>query len=196
MSQILMDPGDKTRLQEFDPLFKAPITIDVGHHEVHEGDSFLCGHSDVSMSNADTFVIAFKTPITRRVHLIYEIHALAGCHVDIYKDSTWDASSGSLLPMYNRLQANSPKSSLIEEDQSTGSFIANDNMILDPTTHVAGTKVIPSFYLFGSNQKSGGTRAVGEIVLEQQTLHSVVLTADGNSNAGEVLLNWYEHTDG
>lgn len=197
MSVILADPKDTSRQAEFDPLFKAPLIIDIGHHEIHEGDAFLCAYADTSMSNGDTFIIAFKTPSgTKRVHLLYAINTLAGGHLDIYKDSTWDASSGSLLPVYNHFQENSPKSSVILEDQSTGSFIANDNAILDPTTPSHGTKVIPSEYVFGNNQKTGETRSTAEIVLEVDTLHTVLFTADGNSNAGQVKLNWYEHTDG
>lgn len=191
------DPEDSTRVQEFDPIFKAPLTIDIGHHEIHEGDAFLCGHADVTMSNADTIIIAFKTIAgTKRMHLLYTFNTLVGCHFDIYKDSTWDASSGTLLPVYNHLQTDAPDDSTVLEDQSTGSFIPSNNMILDPTTHVAGDKVIPSDYIFGNNQKTGGgSRAVAEIILEPDTQHSFVFTADGNSNSGQVKLNWYEHTD-
>jgi len=37
-SNNLSDPSDPDRVQEFDPLFKAPLFIDIAHHEVHEGD--------------------------------------------------------------------------------------------------------------------------------------------------------------
>lgn len=193
---VIQDPNDPTRLAVLDELFNVLVGIDVAHREVHEGDSFLCGYADTAMGNTDSFVIAFKTPVgTKRIHLIYSFDTLAGGHLDIYKNSTWDPSSGALLPIYNRFQTDTPDSSAVLEDQSTGAFIANDNMILDPTTHAAGDKVIPTHYAFGKNQVPASARAEAEIVLEVDTLHSVVFVADGVSNAGQVLLNWYEHTD-
>jgi hypothetical protein len=194
---ILADPSDASRQQEFDPLFKAPLWIDIGHHEIHEGDAFLCSYADISMANTDTFVVAFKTIAgTKRMHLLYSFNTLAGGHLDIYKDSTWDAETGSLLPIYNHLQLDTSASSTMLENQSTAGFTATDNLILDPTNLSHGTKVIPSDYVFGNNQKSGETRSTAEIILEPDTLHTILFTADGGSNAGQVKLNWYEHTDG
>jgi hypothetical protein len=192
----LTDPADTTRQQEFDSLHRAPLIIDVAHHEIHEGDAFLSGHADTSMNNGATIILAFKTPPgTKRIHMLYEFSTLAGGHLDIYKDSTWNASTGTLLPVYNHKQMDTPDSSAMLEDQSTGSFIANDNIILDPVNHSAGTQVIPTKFAFGAQLISAESRAVAEILLEVDTLHSFVFTADGNSNAGQLLLNWYEHTD-
>lgn len=193
----IVDPDDNTREGLFDPIFKVPAYNSIGHLEVHEQDAFLCCHQDTSMSDTDTIVMAFKTPPgTKRMHLVYSFSTLAGGHLEIFKDSTWDAETGTLAPICNRFQLDTPASSAVLENQAQAGFVASDNMIADPTNLTHGTAVIPVVYAFGNKQISGGSsRDIEEIVLEPDTLHTILFTADGNTNAGQIYLNWYEHTD-
>lgn len=185
------------RVAWFDPVFKVPVFNTTEHAEAHEKDSFISGFADLAMGNSDTLIIAFKAPAgTKRVHLIYAFDTLVGCHVDCYKDSTWDAETGSLLPIYNRFQEDTPESSVLLENQAQAGFVASDNLIVNPTNYVVGTKIRPTHYAFGSQSKAvGAIRATEELILDVNTLHSIVLTADGAANKGQLMLFWYEHLD-
>lgn len=181
---------------EMDSIFHALLMIDIDHYEAHEKHAFISGYADAAMSDEDTFVIAFKTPADIDIHFIFGFDTLAGCHVDIYKDSTWDTGTGTDIVIYNRFQEVTPNDSAILEDNTVGStFAANNKMILDPDNHSAGTKIRPSYYKFGNNQKVPGEgSAVEKLHLQGDTLHSLVYTADGNTNAGQILCHWYEHS--
>ncbi len=68
-------------------------------------------------------------------------------------------------------------------------------MILNPTGFAIGT-AIDEVYTFGEKEKvQAGGRGTKEWMLEQNTQYAVRLTSDVSSNAGQIILDWYEHTD-
>lgn len=192
----LQDPNDSDRLAEFDNLFKVPIVIDVGHHEVHEGDAFVCDAIDDTMGDNDTLALAFKTMAgTKRVHMLVGFTTLVGGLLELVEAPTWDNQSGAQHPIYNRLRQASMGSSGLLEDESSAGFLATDNLILNPTTLAGGT-VIHSISAYGTkNFFSGAGRDVEEFILKPATQYAYRFTADGGSNAAHITLNWYEHTD-
>ena len=187
----IVDPNDNTRFGEFDNKFKAPIGIDVGHHEIHEGDSFVIDTVDESMADGDVLSLAFKTPVAgKRIHMLVEGIFKGAGHMEITEDSTWAAGSGTQLSLYNR-ERNSTGSSILLEN-TTGGFVANDAMVLNSSSYAVGT-IIHSFYVFADRKTGGEARAVDELVLKPNTEYMILMEADVGTNAAHMTLNWYEH---
>ena len=189
----LYDPASG-RAIEVDPITDALCMIQYGHHEVHEGDLFGCSAVDTAMGAADTLSLCFKTmAATKRAHLVVEFATLGKAHLDVVEAPTWDASTGTLAPIYNRNRS-SGNTSVLEEKQSTGSFIVNNNLNANPTTLAAGT-IIDTHYVFAAIKSAASGRDTEERILAAETLYAIRLTTDAASNAGFIRLSWYEHTD-
>ncbi len=197
---VLQDPNDDTRLAQLDNLFQIPVTIDVAHHEVHEGDSFKTWAVDESMGDNDTIIIAFKTAAgSKRIHMVWGFLTLVGGDLQIWEGATWTTNTGTLNPIINRKRKTSPDSStLLEDKTATPTFTATDNVLLNPTGLGTGSATsIDRHYAWGQKSKllAGGTRSLDEFILKVETQYAVVFTADGGSNKAELALDWYEHTD-
>lgn len=194
----IADPDDSSRLAKFDDLYAALRVIGSEHGEVHEGHAFSAAYVDLAMGNADTFIMAFKTPAgTKRVHLVYFFDTLTGAHLDMYKDSTWTADQGDpTVEIFNRFQTNAPSSSALLENTNQAGFVASNQIIIDPTNHVPGTEIMPPDYAFALKGKfQGKQHAMSELILEVDTLHSLVMTSDAASNKIQLVFSWYEHQD-
>lgn len=174
------DPNDITRSPEFDPIFKAPIGIDVAHHEIHEGDTFtFC--DVVALGNGGIQDYIITTPNTAKwAHLGYMIDFNDGAGIFEMFEAT-DKVGTTLQTAYNR-ERNSAKVSTttIHKDQTGG------------TTD--GTKIC--MRRSGSGKTLSGTVGSGsERVLKQNTKYIVRLTnATTSTNNVSVELDWYEHT--
>lgn len=169
-----------------DSLSNAIVTIDTEYYVVHEKKAFITGYVDESMVDSATFVIAFKTPVTPRVHLSFSMDSLSGAHIAFYKNSSWDIGTGSDISIYNKFQEETPLQS----------GIVNGKMILDPENHSPGELILPILYSFGSALK--GTPSIEsfqKLVLQQDCNHSIVFTSDAANNKGQLTLNWFEHED-
>lgn len=193
---LIQDPNDSERVASFDTMFKTLLFLDVPHFEVHEGHAFISDAVDTSMADTATLILAFKTPAgTKRAHMVIEFTTLVGGHLDIIEGPTWDNQSGTKNPIYNRFREAAMTSSVLLEDQAQPGFVASDNVILNPT-NVAGGTVLHDLYGFGKKEKfPSDSRDVSEWILKPDTQYAIRFTADGGSNKGQVILNWYEHTD-
>lgn len=193
------DPDDSTRRGEFDNMFKVPIVIDVAHHEVHEGDAFsaqVADSTESGMGDGETLVLAFKTPTgTKLCHMLMEFTTLTGGYLELYEGPTWDNSSGSQSPIYNRRRMTSMSSSILLEN-TTGTFAATDNLVLDPTTFVAGTSLHKHHGWGAKNRFSGQGRDVAEWILKADTTYAAFFMSTASSNKAQIFLNWYEHSSG
>jgi hypothetical protein len=194
MPVVQQDPISSSRQAHLDNIHLAPVVTDITHHQVHEEESFECSAVDTSMGSADTLVLAFKTPSApKRVHLVVGYASKADAHLDLIEAPTWDASSGTLKTIFNRYR-DSSSSSAILEDKTTGSFAANDAMIENPT-NLAGGTIVDSSYNWSDRKTTFADRGDSEFILKADTLYAARLTADTGTNAGQIKLSEYEHTD-
>lgn len=185
----LTDPSDGSRLAEFDNKFKIPIFINLEHHEIHEGDSYIAD-KEVTAASLD---LAFKVPAgTKRMHLIFQWAAESKAHVEIYEGRTWTAGTGSTVTIFNR-DRNTPKSSQVQEDTG-GSFVANMAVIQDPTGQAGGT-IIHDEYSWSDKKQTVRNRDVAEFILKNDETYVVKLTSDDGAKGLHIALHWYEHTD-
>lgn len=190
---LIRDPDDINRLAKFDNKFRVPMVVDSAHHEVHEGCAYLATLLNTSMASGSTSIIAFKTPnTTTQLHFIFEFASKAEAHMELIEGPTWSTGSGSQLSIINR-DRNSADTSLVLEDTG-GGFTATSNLISDPTTFT-GTSILEVPYTWSTKQADTGKgRDLSEFILKQNSTYGLRLIADAASNAGQITLNWYEHT--
>jgi hypothetical protein len=173
----------------------ALTTVDYAHHEIHSGSFFHAMVVDASMADTETISLAFKTPTgTKRVHMFYRWESKAGGHIEILEGPAWTQGTGVATAIYNRKRLTSMTASGVLEDRNQVAFTASNQVIASPTITNAGT-VIETVYAFGATRTAAGGRDDNEIILKPDTTYAYRFTADGNTNAGWLSLNWYEHTD-
>ena len=192
---IITDPNDPTRHAEFDNLFQIPITIDVEHHEIHEGDSFLAEH----IESGTGFSLCFKVPAgTKRDHILLSWAAESKAEVSIFEGREWDASTGSLVTIRNR-ERNNGGASQLQEDQSTGSFIANSSVILNPGNIGLGCNAvgieIKHFEVWSDKRATEHAMGHNEWVLENDEVYVFTFLSNDGAKGGQITLDFYEHTD-
>jgi hypothetical protein len=177
----------------------ALVVISYQHADVHQGSSYKSDVIDGSLSDSETIILAFKTAAgTKRAHLIAEFSTLVGGNLEIWEGVTWTAETGSLNPILNRWRQSSMNSSMMLENSGQPTFTATDNLILNPTGLSTGTAIsVHHLYAWGKKEKfaGGSVRDIEELILKPDTQYAVVFTASGGSNAAQIILNWYEHTD-
>lgn len=189
---FLTDPSNTERHQEFDNLFNAPLSIDIAHHEIHEGDSFSLYVREVGIADTETVEILVQTPAVsspqKRIHLISE-HAASTAHLfDIMEGATY-TSGGAVATPINRERGSAKVSSL--QSAYTGTTSAN--------IATGGTPATVWGELLGSGKVTGGgSRGVDEWVLapNQSYLFRITSAGGGGSACNAFIgLVWYEHTD-
>lgn len=136
----------------FDPMTEALSTIEYAHYEVHGGDAYVVGISNVLTPTAN-IALAFKVPAgSKRVHMLGDWHSESKANLQVWEGRTWTGSTGAVVPLFNR-NRNSIKTSILQGDQ-TGSWVAN-TAVKDPTGATGGTQVFAEY--FYGDKKAGGT---------------------------------------
>jgi len=177
-----------------DPTTNTQVAIIFDHHMIHAGCSFHSDTTDLTMGLNETLILAFKTPPSRKVHINLGFVTTGDAHLDIIEAPTWTNQTGTLIPIYNR-NRNSAAVSNILEDQGQASFVASENLNLNPTGLTGGT-ILNQFYTFGEVQKVLAGGEENQVwVLDQDTQYAIRLVSDVGSNKGQIILNWYEFVD-
>lgn len=166
--------------------------IDFGHAEIHAGDAFMAFVVDVTMADTEVITLSFMTPNTNKFSNMTIIwQSLAGGHLEVIEGVTLTQGSGAVVTVFNR-NRNSSKITTLTENAGQ---VAQTSGIASGMTSSGGTTV-KTRYLFGARLKGGGgSREQEEVILKKNTKYTIKYTADGNSNAGYIGLDWYEHTD-
>ena len=152
---------------------------------INGGKGYSASVRAATLANAATLNAAFKTPAAVDVHLIIEGWALVRAHYDLLSAATWDSTSGTAVTIYNRDRGSTNTTGVLGD--KTGAFVAG-TVVQDVTT-LAGT-VLESVDL-----GPGSRQSTTEWILARDTQYAVRLTADAASNAGNLLLIYYEITD-
>ncbi len=186
---ILQDPDDSTRLAEFDNKFQVPVVIDVEHHEIHEGNTYI-----IDVSTIGTSVdFSFKTSSsTKKVHMIFQWAAESKAHIELYEGRTWSAGSGSTATIYNR-DRNSLNNSQIQEN-TTGTFATNMFLVVNSTGQ-AGGNIIHDEYVWSDKKETNRNRDINEFILKVNETYVAKVTSDDGNKGLHIVLHWYEHTD-
>lgn len=177
----------------------ALYTLSYEHHEAHEGDAFIADIVDESMADDETLSLAFKTPTgTKLAHVIIEASTLVGGDLKFYEGATWIQGSGSAVSIINHLRTANPISSILLENRQQATFTASDELIGNVTgVNVGSATLLTTRWMWGVRNRSaaGQLRGQLEFILKADTQYLILFTANGGSNAAQVSMNWYEHTD-
>lgn len=189
---FLTDPSNTERHQEFDQLFKAPLTIDIAHHEVHEGDSFSIFVREQAISDTETIEVLIQAPAIaspqKRIHLVTTHDASTEHLFDVIEGATY-SSGGAAATAFNRMRGSAKTTSL--QAAYTGNTPSN--------IATGGTPVTIWGELLGAGKiAGGGNRGTDEWILDpgESYLFRVTSAGGGGSSCNAFIsLIWYEHTD-
>lgn len=162
-----------------DGSFDAGITIDPGHHEIHEGRHFYYKSYATLGNNDSTMVLFVVTDTTRWPHILFATSPQDGkAYFRLHRGVTVSDSGVQITPV------NRDENSLNESVHK---------VFLGPTITDYGTTI--GTYVAGSGKKSGGeVRSNNELVGKQNTLYlGVIDNASTSANEIDILVDWYEH---
>lgn len=185
--EIQRDPNDATRLAAFDVAINAPVGQTVAHAKNHEGRKFVFDH----IADGD-YSIAFKIPDSGiGVHMTLGLSCEDETLVQVYRGRTWDAGTGTVLPIYNR-NHNSANQSVIEENKTANPDWTGNGVLLTPDNPTGGVIIPPRFKAWSPITQTVIFRDEDESIYkinETYVVHVDVIDAKGS----HLLFSWYEH---
>jgi len=153
------------------------VTIDVGHHQRHEGDSFSACYVDATLADTETIVIHIKVGADKAAHLLYHVTCPGAFTVALYENPTTSGDGTTVaVNNHNRNSSSTADTTVFHTPSSTGN----------------GT-LLEQYYIGGGSQRAGGeSRSAAEWVLKKSEQYLLVVTSRANGNSGAVVLDWYE----
>ena len=178
--------------------------IDFEHHEIHDGDSFVCHYAGEVTNTGEMTIIAFNTPDTaERVHVVVEYTATAFARALLIEAPSIDVDEGAALLIFNR-NRNSAKTSRVlsietvpvanratsyNEAQAGGANITINAANTVSEHHIGGGS--------GPFGTGGGQMQRDEYILKQNTQYAFILEAlNDDTNVHNLHVSWYEHVSG
>jgi len=163
---------------------RAQVTIDYGHHEVHNGELFYITDT-ASLNDGNSRELLFETSDTDEwVHFTFETTGSYETSVYLYETTTKTTGTAMTELNHNRNSANAA------------------TMVVTHTPGGAGDGTLIFTAYFGADSGPaamggirGNTRPEAEIVLKQNTKYLLRVTSGTNSNAITTIAAWYEHAD-
>jgi hypothetical protein len=155
------------------------VTIDVEHHEIHCGDSFVVSRSvDLGNGATDTIIINVPNEAVKLYHLVVEVNTEAEADFNIYEGAT-TAADGTALTSVNRDRNSALTSSLA--------------ITHTPTTPAGGTLIYTEHW--GAGRSAGGeSRGQQEFILKNNTKYRITITnSTTTANYISWKLNYYIH---
>lgn len=179
MTNILA--GHQRILDDMRPIIHFP------HHEIHKGYFFSV---TVDNSSATSLSLSFKTPKDTLIHMSIHMGSESASHMQVNEDVTIQAESGTETSIINRNRY-LDKDSEMKQNKS-GSFVADNNVLLDATMDDSGTTIEETYYFNDNNFVQGRERKTQEFVLKEDTEYEYKLISDDGAKGLEIQLNWYE----
>lgn len=173
------EKGVRVFIGPTDPISDIPITLDMAHHQLHEGESHQVTYAPAAIANGATLdhrlVVGNLAPTTRTPHLVVELDSTGECWLYLYETPT-TTGNGTQQTAYNR--------------NRNSATVPNMTVWLAPTVTAAGTLL--SGWIIGSGEKSGGSgRDSIEWDLKANTVY-LVRVVSKNANNIAMRMMWYE----
>jgi hypothetical protein len=157
----------------FDEVTGALTTIDLPHHEVHEGEMFAAYYNSTTGTAADVLLTTGATS----VHLVIELVSDGKVKTTIYEGPTTSAN-GTAITAVNKNR------------QSINTAVLTVHHT--PTVSATGTAI--HMYMVGSAAKAGGIgRSVEEYILAKNTKYLLRSAFAVNTDVLQ-RFTWYEET--
>jgi len=179
----------------------ALITIDQGHREIHEGDSYTALYTITTAAALGARSgILIKTPAAPKgVHMLGSFACSAASDARLCEAPTVTANVGSHgNVIYNRLRGSANTSGIF--DNATVPVVnkfttLTEAQIAGDGSFALGTvlRTFPVSIGTGPQQTGGTSRADSEYILAANTKYLVLLTTtSGSATTHWLLLDWYE----
>ena len=186
---ILQD--ESGRVAEFDNLFAIPVTLDVEHHEVHEGDMYSAFIYDEDAASGHTIEIHLQAPAVaspqKRIHLVID-HNATGEHLFTLSEAATYSSGGTAFTAINRNRGSGNTTD--SQALRTGSNKGSNNIV------TGGSPVVLESIWTGSGRGTGGeSRGLQEWVLDPGEEYLIKIESKAAGIALFLQAIWYEHTD-
>lgn len=169
-----------------------------GHHEIHEGCSFVASQTQTTAVADDNMtVLTLLTDDDYETHMFYRVSVTAAGWFYIYEGSTVANDTGTAsVTVYNRNRFSKNTSKVWDTKKnpdSQGSIIYWDE------TDAAGANLTLAGTLIYQEQIGAGrtsaavSRSDDEFILKPGTVYAFVLENEGAAaNIHNIVLNWYE----
>lgn len=167
-----------------DPTSSAITTIELPHHEVHEGSYYRAG-MNYTLSNGQVAGFALTTPNTTKwAHITWELNCSADGTFTVLEDVTSFSGGGTITPLAHNRNIVSP----------SGAVCMRGNTAADLITPTGGGTIINS--VLSTGKGSSVSRASGaEIVLKQNSKYLFQYTNGTSVNIVDLAFEWYEHNN-
>lgn len=166
-----------------DTTAQAVMTIDNHHHEIHEGDAYFY-YDSVTLGSAATQDYLLTTPNTAKwAHMVFSVDGTAVTTCRLYEAS--DRTGTTLQTVWNN-NRNSVNTAAVTVRKGTSGGTTDGTLMKTYSSGTSqGSTKTPTHLGFGS-----------EIILKQNTKYILRVTSGTAGNLCNVVLNWYEHTNG
>lgn len=168
---------------QVDEVQSALLTINVDHHEVHEGEMFVATYKspdDSPVADDGTLVFSLD-PGDKVCHLVYKAACGGDAEIELRENVDVEAGSGFTPINMNRLSAN----------------VSDTTVLLNPTINDAGDLLENSFIAGGGAILSQGGEATirpdAEWMLNPNRVYLIRLTnRSGTAQPMSIFVQWYE----
>lgn len=153
----------------------AAVSLDLEHHEIHEGDSYVAFYSATGVgvgSNVDVRITAPNT--TTRIHFVFEV--IGTVEYEVLWCENGNVTSGTSVTAYNRERNSANTATLV---------VAHTPSVVSVGTQIDGWRV-------GLGKTGGEVRGLSEWVLTQGYTYLLRVTSQAASNNISVHMDWYE----
>lgn len=154
-------------------------SIDSSHHEIHEGNHFICNH-EVTLTDEQIYYIKFATG-DKYTHLYGNISSSGGISVVFYEDSTGGMTGGDDCPKINSNRV-STKVSVCTVTKGVAAPVTPGTAMYTRTSG-GGTGVL---------SQPGIVSREDEFVLKKNSVYLFKVTSNSLNNIVDMLFNWYE----
>ena len=170
--QQLLDKNGS--VAEFDNYYKCLVTVDMPHHQVHEGEAYFV---DDYQTGKTAVCYAMTVPAVGQYHFVWGFQASDAFSMNLFEGATLSAS-GAALTKYNSNRNSANTSALAV---STAPAISSPGTIIKRAIINSGV---------GTADFGGSTREEQEINLKNSTTY--LLSASGSSAGVHLRMYWYE----
>jgi hypothetical protein len=185
--EVVIRGGDEGVNAGVDEDTHSLVTIDVPHHEIHEGESFTVSHTVTGKNDGETGVVVVLTT-TKDCHVLFNWAASGAAYAKIFEGPTITDNSGTNgVSVFNR-DRNSTNTSTVKDNATSRAF---NKVCTDPTVSATGTVIFTEFA--GAAKAFGGLgRNNNEFILAQNTEYAFVVESDAAGLTLNMILDWYE----
>ncbi len=167
----------------------AIIMISNGHHEAHDGHSFIVSAYDKDLDNGQEISIALKTPVSpTQIHMFIDASNSSESIFQVLESPTITAGSGTTQSALNKNRILKTASTVKNIADAVGEVTVSPTITADGTASAG--------ILIGAGREKGisNTREELEIILDYDTLYAFRITGENDNGSANISLSWYEHT--